>query len=588
MDFGNITKLKIFWGNGDSTIDNNPNQLPNGGLYNHQYSNFGTPAIKTFTIQMHAYSGGVCVDIRSKIITLNASPEILFNPIPEVCNEFLPFTITQATEVWGLAGNGFYSGNGITNAGAGTFNPGIVNAGNHLITYSYITNFGCRADSIRSLTINSTPKSTFTFTHGCLPDASIQFTSTANLPGGNGTALQQVWNFGDPLAGTGNPNTSNAINPSHIYHSLDSFAVSLQIISAKGCMHDTVIKLYQNINIFPQPIARFKIDSLKPICAGSPVYFINQSNGGGQPVTQYQWDFGDGNSSVAQNPNHTYSTYGKYAVSLWLQNDKGCKSATIVDTAIIHSTPVANFNYDSACFGKPVQFTDRSTNNLGTVYAWNWNMGNGNIAALQNPVTTYLSFLPFTVTLKVATANGCTSTIASKTFSIQKVNVFAGKDTSIARSQPLQLQATGASNYIWTPTTGLNNNTIANPIAILNNSYQTYYLKGITAEGCQGFDTINIKIFNRADIYVPNAFTPNGDGVNDYLHPICVGIKQLNYFNVYDRWGNIVFTSRNQFDKWDGTLKGKKVPNGNFVWIAEGITYDSQLLVRKGSLIVIR
>ncbi|MGF2412125.1 PKD domain-containing protein [Ferruginibacter sp.] len=588
VDFGNITLLKIYWGDGDSTIDNNPGQVPNGNLYNHRYTNFSTPAFKTFTIQMHSYSGGVCVDIRSKIITVNASPEILFNAIPEVCNESLPFNITQASEVWGLAGNGFYSGTGITNGPAGTFNPALVSAGSYLITYSYISNFGCRADSTKLITVNPTPQAAFSFTHGCLPDASIQFTSAATLPGGNGNALQHVWNFGDPLAGTGNPNTSNAINPSHIYHSQDSFAVSLQTISAKGCMHDTIIKLYQNIDIFPQPIARFKIDSLKPICAGSPVYFINQSNGSGQPITQYQWNFGDGNSSVAQSPNHTYSTYGKYAVSLWLQNDKGCRSATLTDTAIVHSTPVANFSYDSACFGKPVQFTDISTNSLGTVSAWNWNMGNGNITALQNPVTTYLSYLPFTVTLKVATQNGCTSAIVAKTISIQKVNVSAGRDTSIAKNQPLQLQATGASNYTWTPATGLNNNAIANPIAILNNSYQTYYLKGVTTEGCQGFDTINIKVFTRADIYVPNAFTPNADGVNDYLQPICIGIKQLNYFTLFDRWGNIVFTTKNFFDKWDATLGGKKVPNGNFVWIAEAVTYDGQLIQRKGSVMVIR
>ena len=588
VDFGNITKLIIDWGDGNTTTDNSPGQMPNGKFYYHRYANFGTPAFKTFTIQMYAYSGIVCVDVHAKQITINASPEILFNNIPEVCNEAVPFNITQASEIWGLTGNGSYSGPGITNGPAGTFNPSLLVPGTYPITYTFITNFGCRADSVRPITINPTPRSSFSFTHGCLPNAGIQFTSTATLPGGNGNALQHLWNFGDPLAGPGNPNTSNAMNPSHVYHALNTYSVQLQTISPKGCVHDTVISIYPNISIFPQPDADFKIDSMKTICAGSPVYFINQSTGGGQPITQYQWTFGDGGLSSAVNPTHTYSTQGNYTVSLWLQNQKGCISDTATINVTVQSIPKANFRFDSTCFGKPVQFTDISTDSLGAISMWDWNMGNGNTSTLQNPVATYSSYLPFTVTLKVTTSNGCVSAPVNKTFTIKKVNVFAGRDTSIVKGQPLQLQATGANAYTWTPITGLNNNTIANPIAVLYNTYQTYYLKGITTEGCQGFDTINIKVFARADVYVPNAFTPNKDGLNDYLHPICIGIKQLNYFKIFDRWGNTVFESRSQTSKWDATLKGIDVPNGNYVWIAEAITFDGTLIQRKGSVMVIR
>jgi len=587
VDFGNITRLEIFWGDGNSTIDNNPGQMPNGSFYTHQYANFGTPAFKTFIIQMHAYSGIVCVDIRSKVVTVHASPEILFNPIPEVCNESIPVTIT-ASEIWGLTGTGTYSGIGITNPATGTFDPGLVTPGSYPITYSFITNFGCQSDSTRLITVNPTPQASFTFAHGCLPNAGIQFTSTSSLPGGNLNTLNHLWNFGDPLAGPGNPNTSNDINPLHVYHSLSTFDVQLQTTSPKGCVHDTIIKLYPDIDIFPQPDADFKIDSLKPICAGSPVYFVNQSTGGGQPITQYNWNFGDGNVSSAINPNHTYSTHGNYQVSLWLQNEKGCISDTVLINAIVHSIPKANFRFDSTCFGKPVQFEDRSTNSLGAISVWDWNLGNGNTSTFQNPITTYSSYQPYTVSLKVTTTNGCVSAPVNKTFSIQKVNVFAGRDTSIAKGQPLQFQATGASTYTWTPANGLNNNAIYNPIAILYNNSQTYYLKGLTTEGCLGFDTINIKVFNRADIYVPNTFTPNGDGLNDYLRPICIGIKQLNYFKIYDRWGNTVFESRNETDKWNARLKGTDVPSGNFIWIAEAVTFDGSLIQRKGSVMVLR
>jgi gliding motility-associated-like protein len=587
VDFGNITKLIINWGDGNTTTDNNPGQMPNGNFYTHRYANFGSPAFKIYNIQMSSYSGIVCVDVRTKSITLHASPEILFNPIPEACNESIPVNI-MASEIWGLTGSGTYSGVGIINPLTGTFNPALVTPGNYLITYSFITNFGCRADSARLITVNPTPQASFTNAHGCLPNAGIQFTSTSTVPGGNVISLNHVWNFGDPLAGPGNPNTSNAINPTHIYHSLNTFAVQLQTTSLKGCVRDTTINLYPNISIFPQPDADFKIDSLKPICAGSPVYFVNQSMDGGQAISQYYWSFGDGAISSAVNPNHVYNTHGNYPVKLWLQNAKGCFSDTALINTVVHSIPKANFSFDSTCFGKPVQFKDRSTNSLGAVSAWDWNMGNGNTSILQNPLATYSSYQPYTVALKVTTANGCASAPVSKTFSIKKVNIFAGRDTSIAKGQPLQLQAIGASNYTWTPTTGLNSNTIYNPIAVLYNNYQTYFVKGITTEGCLGFDTINIKVFNRADVYVPNAFTPNGDGFNDYLEPFYIGIKQLNYFRIYDRWGNIVFNTRNEFDKWNARLNGEIVPSGSFVWIAEAVTFDGTIIQQKGSVMVIR
>lgn len=587
VDFGNITKLVIDWGDGNTTTDNTPGQMPNGEFYYHRYANFGTPVFKTYTIQMSSYSGVICVDTRSKTITVHASPEILFNPIPEVCNESIPVNII-ASEIWGLTGSGTYSGVGITNPATGTFDPSLVIPGTYPIAYSFITNFGCRADSVRLLTVNPTPQASFTNAHGCLPNASIQFTSTSTVPGGTVNDLSHLWNFGDPLAGPGNPNTSNAVNPSHVYHSLSTFDVQLQTTSAKGCVHDTIIKLYPDINIFPQPDADFKIDSLKPICAGSPVYFINQSTGGGQAITQYNWSFGDAATSTALNPNHAYNTHGNYPVTLWLQNVKGCISDTALVNTIVHSIPKANFSFDSACFGKPLQFDDRSTNSLGAISIWDWNLGNGNTSALQSPITFYSSYQQYTVSLKVATTNGCVSALTSKILSIQKVNIFAGRDTSIAKGQPLQLQATGASSYIWTPTTGLNNNIIYNPIAVLYNNSQTYYLKGVTREGCLGFDTINIKVFNRADIYVPNAFTPNGDGLNDYLQPIFIGIKQLNYLRIFDRWGNIIFESRNETDKWEGRLKGEKLGTGNFVWIAEAVTFEGRVIERKGSVMIIR
>jgi gliding motility-associated-like protein len=156
----------------------------------------------------------------------------------------------------------------------------------------------------------------------------------------------------------------------------------------------------------------------------------------------------------------------------------------------------------------------------------------------------------------------------------------------------LQLKAIDVNNsrflqYTWTPATGLSNPDIPNPIATPSKDTK-YYLQAVTSAGCIGLDTINVKVFNQANIWVPNAFTPNGDGLNDKLHPVLVGIKSLLYFRVFDRWGNITYQTASDHDGWDGTNKGINKPSDTYVWIAEGIDYLGNKIFRKGAVTLIR
>jgi len=97
-----------------------------------------------------------------------------------------------------------------------------------------------------------------------------------------------------------------------------------------------------------------------------------------------------------------------------------------------------------------------------------------------------------------------------------------------------------------------------------------------------------VRIFRGPDIYVPNAFTPNGDGRNDKFYPVPVGIKALNYFRVFNRWGQLVFSTNQLNEGWDGTLGGLKQGNGTFVWMAEAITKDNKIITKKGTVTLIR
>ncbi len=171
---------------------------------------------------------------------------------------------------------------------------------------------------------------------------------------------------------------------------------------------------------------------------------------------------------------------------------------------------------------------------------------------------------------------------------IPPVKAFAGNDTAVVIGQPLQMAASGALNYIWTPSSFLNNPYIWNPIAKLNDD-QTYMVRVSTKEGCYAFDTVNVKVYKTPpEIFVPTAFTPNGDGLNDQLIPIPVGISSIVYFKVYNRYGELVFTT-NEFGKgWNGIYKGRDQGNESFVWQVLGIDYLGKPLFKKGESTLIR
>ncbi|MBL7699679.1 MAG: gliding motility-associated C-terminal domain-containing protein [Chitinophagaceae bacterium] len=162
----------------------------------------------------------------------------------------------------------------------------------------------------------------------------------------------------------------------------------------------------------------------------------------------------------------------------------------------------------------------------------------------------------------------------------------AGNDTAIVKGQPLQLKGSGSEFFAWSPETGLNTTSKEDPIAVVDRN-MSYVLKAYDANGCYDLDTMNVQVFQTApDIFVPNAFAP--DGRNRELRPKAVGISTLQYFRVFNRWGQIVFQTT-QFDKgWDGTVNGVRQANGTYVWMVRGTDYTGKIVTRKGTAVLIR
>ncbi len=223
--------------------------------------------------------------------------------------------------------------------------------------------------------------------------------------------------------------------------------------------------------------------------------------------------------------------------------------------------------------------------------SFNWSPA----ATLQNGATLSPLAKPLSTTAYVLTVlddKGCPKEV-SDTVLVQvvpRIEADAGRDTVVVAGQPLQLQATGGEIYSWFPPISLNDPLLPNPIAILDGTQEkvTYYAT-IVRDGCLAVDSIHVIVYKTgADILVPNAFTPNGDGRNDVFRPHLVGMKSLESFQVFNRWGELIYTTRTLGQGWDGRLHGAPQASGTYVFLAAGTTYDNRKIVRKGTLVLVR
>ena len=174
---------------------------------------------------------------------------------------------------------------------------------------------------------------------------------------------------------------------------------------------------------------------------------------------------------------------------------------------------------------------------------------------------------------------------------LPKIVANAGRDTSVVIGQSLQLNATGGDTYLWSPALSLSAANIANPVAVFNEASNglQYKVQAYNIAGCYDSAFINIKVYaTQPTVFIPTAFTPNNDGRNDILRPIAVGMKNIQYFQVYNRWGQLLFSTQENGRGWDGRINGQLQSNNTYVWVVKAIDFSGALYFRKGTVTLIR
>lgn len=364
------------------------------------------------------------------------------------------------------------------------------------------TSDGC-IDSLDK-TVNNIPSPIANFTYSsttCLGQT-VQFSDLTQTNGG-GSIQNWNWNFGDPLSGANN--TSTLQHPTHAFTNSGTFTVTLTATSTNGCVNTKTMDV--TINVLP--VANFTSDTA---CESSVTTFTNTSIPNATQIISYSWSFGDGNTSALQSPQHTYTTYGTYQVSLTVMNSNGCFH-TLTKPVVVNPKPIAAFTHSaSPCLGSPVFFTDQSFVPAGfsaAIKTWYWEFGdNTNSGVITFPASPHVQHTyagpgtTYVVRLTVTTVDGCVNYIEKTVTNVPAPVANFSFATNACENQPVQFTDLSQTNgggsiqsWNWNfgdPPSGMNNtSTSQNPVhqfTSATNSPYSVQLVVTNGNGCK--DTV--------------------------------------------------------------------------------------------------
>jgi gliding motility-associated-like protein len=393
-----------------------------------------------------------------------------------------------------------------------------------------------------------------------------------------GSITRWRWNFGDgTTAAVPDP-------PPHLYAEAGEYQVTLVIEDNSGCISDT---MKQDVTIGSYPVPDFSFNTL---CTDRLNVITDKTTIQVGTVSEWKWDLGNGQHiGNVQHPVAEYTGTGNYTIKLEVTSAQGC-SADTQQEVTVYATPRINASGESVCIGLPVAFAGTDLTPAIPLSQWYWDFNNGQQQTGQDISYIYPAGGNYEAALYAVSTDGCFSDTAYVPITVTDINLQAGRDTLVARDQPLQLHANATGDnlqYSWWPDIGLTDPYAADPVALLQ-ADQTYYVTVSSAEGCIEKDTLNVKVYSGPEFYVPNAFSPNNDGRNDVFSAISPGVSALDFLCVWNRWGQELFRTQSLSAVWDGTYKGQPLPAGTYVWMIQGTDYKGRIFNRKGTVTIIR
>lgn len=441
--------------------------------------------------------------------------------------------------------------------------------GAHAVRLIVSSLYGCQQTVDKTITVNPGVTASIAGINSICQETSASFTGSA-IPAGN--TLQWKWDFA-------NGNTASIANPpAQTFNTTGAQQISLVV--SNGTCADTA---YHSLMVHSKPTV--SITPEKPfVCRGNTTTLF--AAGG----TAYQWYKAGSTAVISPADNILVNPVTGSFYTVNVTNVQGCSSRDSVLVKVIDPVQLTAPQSLFACQGQPVQL-----NAAGAAsYKWiNTTDGISNVS-IANP--TALSPVSVSYTVVGYAENNCFSDTASIVVRISALPlVDAGVSQEVASGTAVTLHPTvsGAVNWAWSPATFLSCVDCLNPVSKATAS-TTYTLQAYNADGCSASDFVTIKMLCKDNlVFIPNAFSPNGDTKNDRFTVTGTGLKTIRSVTIYNRWGKVLFERKDisiddRNNSWDGTYNGEPQDAGTYVYFIQTVCEGGEVFTYKGTVTLVR
>jgi gliding motility-associated-like protein len=532
-----------------------------------------------YTINYSATTPSGCNKDTSFTTIFNVRAQLAYPSLTSVCESVKgTVSLAKAMVTNNVGGRGIYKGTAIDTLG--NFRPSVAGPGLHTIWYVYTSLGGCTDSVQQSVKVLLKPIAVFTVQPDICLNQQATFTNSSTIP--SGTITSWTWNFGDNTTNT----TTSSAPFTRSYNSFNTYTVRLVATSDSSCVSDTAS---QTVRVHAMPLPNFTMPT--SICMpGGVGQFTNTSTVADNSALSYQWNFGNGSGLIsATSPTYYYAASGSYSIQLTATTAFGCSEDTMKLFSAFYDKPVAGFSVapDTLCQGSNNVFSDLSTAPNSTIQSWNWNFGDATTSTSGNPVKKYTAPGTYPVSLTVTNAVGCVSNPFTKNVVVYLQPVInAGPNFVVPEGTLVTFNPTANDSTVlsfeWTPSGTLSDPNILRPSMVAMQN-QTYTLTATGQGNCTASDTLTVKILK--PINVPNAFSPNGDGINDTWMIPNLGDYPGSTVEVFNRYGQPVFQSTGYGTPWNGTYKGSPLPFATYYYV---ITLKNGYKPITGSVTIIK
>jgi len=552
------------FGNGNTSNVQNPGET---------YTNFGF-----FNTRLIVTTAQGCADTLIQQTEVFEQPQANFN-FTNAC-ENLPVSFTETSVV--LSSTLSYNWDFGDGQSATVANPDhqYVGFGTFPVNLIVTTQNGCTDQFQSNIEVYPKPIANVQIDAVCHENPTL-FQDLSNVPGG-GSIGSYNWDFGNGQA-------SSDANPQLNYDLPGIYDVNLIVGSGEGCLDTTTL----SATVYPNPKPDFSMES---VCEMDEASFVNLSTIDGSitadVIDQFAWNFGDNSSgSTLENPTHTYQTDGTYQVTLTVTSNKGCDANTTLPLLIYPGPDAPVAVEDTSCFGYPAFLIAQPQPGQDVDHV-NWYTE----ATGGSPFETNFTFVtpPLTSTqtyyIEAVSGFGCRSArveINAYTHD-ESIGRLVVNDSILEIPQAIaEFAVIGGSpiaTYDWDFGDG-NSSTDSAPVHEYKNAGKYLVtLNYITENGCEGQFSQLMEVKELIVVSIPSAFSPNGDGVNDFFYIDSNLITDID-FKVYNRWGELVFQSQNPDFQWNGfSSEGKRLAEGVYVYLFDGIDIQGRPIERSGTI----